>query len=500
MHYTILPEEMKQLEKDYMARTGVPGALLMEHAAQGILQQLCRMISTNSTVLFLCGPGNNGGDGYAAARLWQAQGGKSLIWELKQEETGDAGMNRRLALQMDLQPVRLSACPAELPFCHAVVDALFGTGLSRPITGIAAELIELVNKSDVPVLAVDIPSGLMGDSGLVPEGGSAIRAQATVTFHRIKQGLMQDEALKYTGRLILHPILIPKHEGNMPGMAVLEETDIPVILPPRPADAHKGTMGRLVILAGSAGMAGAAALCARAALRSGAGLTTLLCRESIWPILQALVPGATCRILPERQGRLLPEAADIVRSALMGADAAVIGCGLGQQEDLLPLLEQFRQADCPIVWDADALNLLSRHPELLPLKHEDIITPHPGEAARLCPAADRLQQLKALARECGCHVLLKGARSLMTDGQRTAVNPTGSPALAKGGSGDILSGVIGALMARQQAAEKHKLPFADTLSVLQAAAWLHGRAGERAAEQWGENGPLPEDIVDLIRI
>lgn len=468
MHYTISPEDMKLLETAYMKEYGVPGALLMEHAAQGVVAAMLRRVPQSARALFLCGPGNNGGDGYAAARLWQAQGGHAMIWEMTDTPAGDAGTNRRLALDAG---VRLTV-PDAINDCHIIVDALFGTGLARPVTGVAGEMIAVANCSGLPIIAVDIPSGLDGTTGRAP--GNAVRATETVTFHRIKTGLLLRDAPAYTGSITVHPILIPQDYGAAPGLAYMDEQDVAreagrSSLPPT---AHKGDMGTVLIFAGSPGMAGAAAMCARAAIRCGAGLTQLLLQDaSMLPILQALVPEATCTVLPEDPA----EAADAARAQLQRADAAVIGPGLGQKDSLLPLLREFARADLPVVWDADALNLLSAHPELLPLRHDAVATPHPGEAARLLGCTtqhitgDPLRALKQLHGVLGCFVMLKGARSLMTDGEKTCVNFSGSPLMAQGGSGDTLCGILAALLARnninyilntmQLAAAIHQLDF-----------------------------------------
>ncbi|MGN0753428.1 MAG: NAD(P)H-hydrate dehydratase [Aristaeellaceae bacterium] len=503
---TITPADMKALETRFMAENGVPGALLMEHAAMGVADAISRY-TDKGTVVFLCGPGNNGGDGYAAARLWKARGGKSHIVEVTAEVHGDALLNRKLAQIMRI-PIQDASEFEALPLCDVIVDALFGTGLSRAVEGYAGTLIHWANdRHDIfgtPIIAVDIPSGIDGTTGQVL-GYEAIRATETVTFHRIKQGLLLRHAPDYVGKITVQPILIPQDydDGDTPSFEILRPDDLcfgeRFV---RDATAHKGEFGRVVLFCGSRGMAGAAALCANAAMRTGAGLTTILCRESILPILQSLAPGAMCAPLPEKDGVLQPEAADIAREVLSRADAACIGCGLGQAPDLLPLLTLFAQAECPVVWDADALNLLARHGELPALKEADVITPHPGEAARLlgCTTAevtdDALSALQRLHARCGCTVLLKGARTLITDGERTFCNLYASPALAKGGSGDVLAGIITALMAR------HFRRW-ENLTGAKAAAYgalIHGLAGIRAAKRRGENCALPTDLVDCIRL
>ena len=508
MKFTITPSEMKALETRFMAENHVPGALLMEHAAMGICDAIARY-TDKGTAVFLCGPGNNGGDGYAAARLWAARGGKSHIIEITADVHGDALLNRNLAKLADI-PIRNEKDYGDTDIPDVIVDALFGTGFSRPAEGFAATLIHWANDhghyADVPVIAVDIPSGIDGTSGAVL-GWEAVRATETVTFHRIKQGLLLGNAPDYTGRITVQPILIPTDgdlDGSYTGLTILEPSDLASAILPRPQTCHKGDFGRVVLLCGSRGMAGATALCANAAMRTGAGLTTILCRESLLPILQTRAPGAMCAVLPERDGMLLPEAAEIARKALAKADAACIGCGLGQTSDVMPILRLFAKAECPVVWDADALNLLAKTDGILPLKESDVITPHPGEAARLLDCdvdevtGDTMTALDRLHDLCGCTVLLKGARSLITDGIHTYCNLHTSPALAKGGSGDALTGIITALLARRFP-EMYAAWF-DSVHAAAYGALIHGLAGIRAAKLRGENCTLPTDIVDCIRL
>lgn len=483
---TITPDEMKALEARYMADSRVPGALLMEHAAQGVVAALTRR-APGGRALFLCGPGNNGGDGYAAARLWQSAGGRAEILEVNVPSTADAVMNSTLAMNAG---VHVSEFTGELPEADVLVDALYGTGLSRPVRGDARDVIRMANASGKPIIAVDIPSGLHGLTGEIL--GEAIRATETVTFHRLKTGLLLRSGPSHAGKITVHPILIPSEYGGVGGLSVLTPDDLSLIHR-RAADAHKGDMGRVVILAGSPGMAGAAAFAASAALKTGAGLVTLLCRESILPTLQALAPGATCRVLPADPA----EAASLCAQALAGANAAVIGPGMGTDDALLPLAEAFRAANCPVVWDADALTLIARH-GLLPLKATAVVTPHPGEAARLMDIstssvlAQPLDALESLRRACGCTVLLKGARTLMADGSRTAANLYGTPAMAKGGSGDVLTGILAALLARRTGI--------DQLTLTQLAALIHGLAGIRAEAVHGENGVGPWELIGQIRL
>lgn len=493
MRTTITPAEMQRLERDYMEKTGIPGVLLMELAARAVTEAVRRHAAPGSAVLFLCGPGNNGGDGYAAARMWRMEGGVSLVWELSDRPKGDAAVNRTLLCLRGVTP----AAPGKaLPLgVSCVVDALFGTGLARPLSGEAERLARLCAASGLPVVAVDIPSGLNGETGA---GESAFQAAETVTFHRVKAGLLLGKGPAYTGRVTVADIGIPADWGDIPGMRLLTQADVRRLCPPRPALSHKGTFGRVVLLAGSTGMAGAAALCARACMRMGAGLTQVACRESIMPVIQTLAPCATCIPLPEEAGRLAPQASERLRQALQGAAAAAVGCGLGQSPDVMPLMDVLAEADCPVVWDADALNLLAAS-KAARRKPEDLLTPHPGEAARLLGwdmarvAAEPLAALQALQARWGGAVLLKGAVSLMTDGAHTAANANGSPALAKGGSGDVLTGVLAALLA-----QRLRLGL-DSLTALQLGAYLHGQAGCRAAEELGPTAANAWEVAERLR-
>ena len=500
---TITPDEMKSLETLFMSETGTPSILLMEHAAQGVAAAISRHAPKSARVLFLCGPSNNGGDGYAAARLWCSGGGQADVWEVTSAVRGDALTNRTLAL---LHGVRVlpSVDAVDVAEYAAVVDALYGTGLNHAIEGDAAILIHRLNDHpQIPVIAVDIPSGLDGTTGRAL-GADVVRAAETVTFHRIKQGLLLRQGVEYTGKITVQPILIRPGDDIDLGFDGLE-TLSPAALAPlfaRTPALHKGDCGRAVIFCGSRGMVGAAAFCANACIRAGAGLTTLLCRESLLPMLQVLAPGATCVPLPETNGLLTPQAARITRETLDKADAACIGCGCGLTPDVTMLLRVFAEADCPIVWDADALTLLATHDGILPLKEEDIITPHPGEAARLLEQHvefildEPLDALSRLHDLCGCCVLLKGARTLVSDGDATYISLYGTPALAKGGSGDVLSGILTALLC-----QRNRLSTSLSTSALAAyGVLIHALAGLRAEKRFGANCSTPQALIDVIRL
>ena len=330
---TITPDEMKRLEENYMNRTGTSAFQLMESAARHVADAVAELAGeAGGTVLCLCGPGSNGGDGLAAMRLLTASRPelRAVCWLLP-GTLNDAAEHQLRRLQAEapaVEVVRLTDDPLpSLPenVC-CFVDSLFGTGLSRPLTGTGLALCAMMNEHErVPTLAVDIPSGLDGTTGVIL--GCAVRADRTVTFHRPKPGLYRGYGLDFAGQVDVVSIGIPSDEGTSAGFDVLEPSDLRRLLPPRRHLSHKGTYGRVVLLAGSKGMAGAAAISTGAALRAGAGLVTVACPDNIWQIIQTLCPCATCLPLPEDD----PTSAFLLlEKALNQADSLGMGCGLGQ--------------------------------------------------------------------------------------------------------------------------------------------------------------------------
>ena len=408
---TITPDEMKRLEENYMNRTGTSALQLMESAARHVADAAAELAGeAGGTVLCLCGPGSNGGDGLAAMRLLTASRPelRAVCWLLP-GTLNDAAEHQLRRLQAEapaVEVVRLTDDPLpSLPenVC-CFVDSLFGTGLSRPLTGTALALCAMMNEHErVPTLAVDIPSGLDGTTGVIL--GCAVRADRTVTFHRPKPGLYRGYGLDFAGQVDVVSIGIPSDEGTSAGFDVLEPSDLRRLLPPRRHLSHKGTYGRVVLLAGSKGMAGAAAISAGAALRAGAGLVTVACPDNIWQIIQTLCPCATCLPLPEDD----PTSAFLLlEKALNQADCLGMGCGLGQgpwaQEMVRRVLGSLRRRQdsrpLPTVVDADALNLLSHSDEGYDLS-SCVRTPHPAEAARLlrCEVSQVLADQEAAARQ-----------------------------------------------------------------------------------------------------
>lgn len=505
---TILPAHMREMETLYMQNTGVTGLSLMETAAAHLAkkaQQLC----PSGDILCMVGSGNNGGDGLAAMRmlhtadpqrrlccvlLTPSPGGDAAhqLQRLRQEAPGVAVITAQQYLS---DPACISMQPA------LIIDALFGTGLSRPLEGDALHLVENINALRLQgcnVLAVDIPSGLCGATGAVL--GGAVHADHTLTFHRPKPGLYLGSGKDHAGAVDVASIGIPPEQDHMPGMLILPPEELPALFPPRLHNTHKGNYGRLMVIAGSPGMAGAAALCATAALRTGAGLVTILCPERILDTVQILCPCATAVPLPEDSSGAL----SIIKQSLTSADAAAVGCGMGQGRfaaDLLPrLLMHLRHLHIPTVLDADGLNLLARMPLSDAGYPGFVLTPHPAEAARLLKTdtpsvtSDPAAAALLLQQRYRCAVVLKGASDLICTPDGSAISPYGTPAMAKGGSGDVLTGIVGALLAARHAGSCSL----DTLTLLQAACALHGSAGEKAEAHLGPRSVLATDLCRFI--
>ena len=496
MQFLITPHQMRDMEKRYFAETGTKSIDLMERAAAAVCEAIVRRYGTDRLAFFACGPGGNGGDGYACARMYAQAGGRCALFSAAPPATADAIKNHELALAAGIREL----IPGDIHEPPDIwVDALYGTGLSRAPEGAAAALIRRMNEDREKgsrVVAVDIPSGLDG------ENGSAffpcVRADMTVAFQFAKTGHYLADGLDTCGAIEVADIGIPAgfFPGNM--SRLMERADALRMLPEKPRNAHKGSNGHLLIVAGSVGMAGAAAICALSALRSGAGLVTVACPASVVPILQTLAPCAIAAPLPEKWGAIAPDAVDELSEALKGKDAVVCGCGLTRR--VAPkILKLLMESGLPALFDADALNLIAFNPSLkAALCRHHLITPHPGEAARLLghgltnPLADALA-----LRDLGCQALLKGATTAIAVGEGVWLSASGCAGMAKGGAGDSLSGLAGGLMAQFAAADT-PMTGARLARCAATASELHGRAGEIAQTKRGVRGMTAMDIVEAL--
>lgn len=500
---TIAPAEMKRVEMRVMEHTSITGEALMQTAASHVAQAVSRICEGKTgKVVCICGAGNNGGDGLAAMRMLAEKEGlfQGECWMLPGKLSSDAQRELERLLQKTPQVkvrwLEKEKWPEAEPLC--VIDAMFGTGLARPLDGLALAMCRQVNQWDAPVVAVDIPSGLNGLTGEVM--GEAVQATETVTFHRPKTGLYLKDGPDCTGKITVADIGLRGPEAaaydDADGCSVLEKTDLSRLLPARRRNTHKGSYGKVLLFAGSRGMAGAAAISAMAALRTGAGLVCVACPENIVDTVQTLCPCATCLPLPQSVHAAWP----LLREKLLWADAVGAGCGLGMGEWAAKLLGEMQkwlsENGKPAVLDADALNLTAKGRTT---EFRCFVTPHPAEAARLLGSdpkqvmAEPEKAVQQLAKRYG-NAVLKGACSLLCDGDCMAINPYGTPAMAKGGSGDALTGILTALLAGR-AAGAYRM---SDLEVMQSACALHGLAGEMAAEHFGERAMLATDLCEWI--
>jgi len=483
MRRIIAPADMLRCEQAYFESSGVPSIEVMERAAAALRDAVLARHPGINKVYIACGPGGNGGDGYACARLLKDSGIEVRILEIGEAKSPDAIENRRRAAEKGI-PFGDDGAEPEL-----WLDCLFGTGLSRAPGGRAAETIERMNRSPAPVIACDIPSGLNGRTG---EGYEpCICAEATVSFQYAKYGQLLQDGLDMCGELIIADVGFPASAFPDALPELFEPADIRPLTPPRKRNCHKGSCGHLLIVAGSVGMAGAAALCARAALRSGVGLVTVACPAEIVPILQIHAPCALCLPLPQVEGCIAPDATEILKAALQGKSAVAVGCGLTREVDP-EILRILLSSGLKTVVDADALNIIAENPALRAmLRSHHVLTPHPGEAARLLGrrCSDPMADTQALA-ETGAVAVLKGASRVICSGRHTWISATGSCAMARGGSGDVLTGIIGALLAEPC----HRTAAESAL----IGCELHGLCGLAAAEKYGIRGANSADLIEML--
>ncbi|MBS3947937.1 MAG: NAD(P)H-hydrate dehydratase [Dethiobacter sp.] len=494
--------EMRLLDERATVEFGIPGIVLMENAGLRVAEAV-RHLWRCRRVTVLAGRGNNGGDGLVAARHLRREMAVS-IWLAAPPASyrGDALTNLTI-LQRLGHTCRVADSESsfadlarELSRTDLVVDALLGTGLTRQAESPYAEMIRLVNASGAPVLAVDIPSGVCADSGRV--SGEAIRADVTITFALPKRGLLLFPGATHAGRLEVADIGIPEQLLSSHAFVLLTKETVRRLLPDRPPDGHKGTFGRVLLVAGSPGMAGAVVLAARAVLRGGAGLVIAAVPRGIQQVVAVQAPEVITLALPEnRRGNIAPEALDLLRQHWPACQTVAVGPGLSDDEESgLVLAGILKDCLLPVALDAGALNLLARRPAaFLGRAAGTVLTPHPGEAARLlgCDTAtvqaDRPTAVRELAVRLQGVAVLKGAHTLITaPAGPIALNVTGNSGMASAGSGDVLTGLLAALLAQG-------LKPVDSARL---AVYLHGLAGDLAASARGEAGMVAGDIVEML--
>lgn len=486
----------RELDRRAMEEYGVPPMVLMERAGLAVFDAVTEMLDPGGRITVMSGRGNNGGDGFVVARHAQQHGFQVevLVAAEESELSLDAATQLSVARAQGIQPIFYDdprwQRRAECAGCRdLIVDAVLGTGVTGEVRGPALEAIRAINRSGVPVIAVDVPSGIHTDTG--EELGESVWAVRTVTFGLPKPFLFQGIGMEHAGQWTVAEIGLPNELlSQCTSARLLDQEWVASLIPERLIASHKGDHGHVLVVGGSRRMPGAAGLVARAALASGAGLVTLASVESVCDALAASVPECLLLPLPEENGAISPDAADLVLGEQSRFTAAVFGPGLTHGAGVSTFLDRvWHEWRLPCVADADALNAVS---EGVSLPSADcVLTPHPGEVSRLmqCSIAevqsDRFRTVQQVVERFDRTVLLKGAYSIVGQrGMPLAVNPTGNPGMASGGMGDVLSGVIAALLGQE-------IPSYCAAS---CGAYWHGLAGDICAAELGCVGFVATDV------
>lgn len=496
---------MQEVDRQAITEYGIPGLQLMENAGRCCAEEIIAEFGLKGRAVVLAGKGNNGGDGYVIARLLGRKGWNVTVIVLADcdQITGDAATNLEMLsgsiISYCTHEGRLSALHREEIFqADVIVDALLGTGLSSDVSGIYLEAIGLMNASGRPIVSVDIPSGIHGTTGRVL--GGAVRADLTVTFAFAKLGHVLYPGAEHSGRLVVADIGIPPQlMETVSGYDFLNEEAMRPMVHRRDRQAHKGYFGHCLIIAGSPGKTGAAALAANSAVRAGSGLVTLAAAESIHPVLEMKTTEVMTAPLPDSgSGHLTNSAFPAIETLLAGKDAVAIGPGLDRRPGTYALVQNLVESVAlPMVIDADGLNALAEDMTVLKRKKSKqiILTPHPGEMSRLLgtsiPDVEviRISTAQEFARNYSVFLVLKGARTIIASPDGTvAINGSGNPGMATGGMGDVLTGIIVSLLGQGYVAWD-----ACCLGV-----FLHGFAADMVAGEKGEIGINASDVLEKL--
>lgn len=489
MNKILSAHQSKEIDRLMIEELQIPGIVLMEQAATAVANAVCEMCEKNDRILCICGGGNNGGDGWAAARILLTRGYNVTVGATTLDLPRDAAANAAL-FSHTCHPTIVDASNIDGFFsanndAAVIIDALFGIGLSREPGGIYKNIIEHINDHSAKVVSVDIPSGVFCDNGHCTVG---VNADVCVTFQYTKLCHHLFPGRAHTGRLVLAPIGVLAEE---PASNVFLIDGFR--MPPRKADANKGSFGRLGIIAGSRGMSGAAVMSARAAISSGAGLTTVLTCGFTVGVLQNNISEVMARDISTDPNKLLDPKVSLVD--LSGFSAIAIGMGLGNDPSLFEFISKISKSNIPKVIDADALNILSADSGFT-FGDNTVVTPHPKEFSRLSGESigeilgDPINSAMAFAKARNTVVLLKGATTVVADGEKAYLITRGTPAMAKGGSGDVLSGIVGSFLAQGLPCEV----------AAYGAAYCAGAAGEAAAAEKGEYSPTANDTIRHLRV
>lgn len=503
----VTSEIMKKLDKITIEKYGVPGLTLMERAGRGAFDLLEKYFQNEIKrgIAIIAGGGNNGGDGFVVARYAREKGYRTEVFLLIEPEKlkGDALENfRRIEKDLKIENLDVSLNQSKLieKFRNfgCLVDAIFGTGFRGTVEGFYREIIEAMNKSRVKVLSIDVPSGLNPDTGNVL--GIAVKSDITATFGLPKLGQFMESAPEYTGKIEVVDIGIPQElvEKEKTEGEIFTLSDARKIIKPRCWNAHKGDFGHLLIIAGSPGKTGAAVLASDGALRSGSGLVTLAVPASLNPVFEVKTTEAmTIPVKDNSRGIFSEESLSDICKAMEGKDAVALGPGIGTHKNTSAFVEKLLEIiTVPVVIDADGLNCLANFPDRLKrLKIPVILTPHPGEMVRLSGEKiekikkDRIKSAMEFSKKYRCILLLKGALSVTADsGECWTINTTGNPGMATGGMGDVLTGVIGSLLAQG----------IEPYDSARLGAFVHGWSGDELAGEYGPFGYKAGEVADRI--
>lgn len=499
-------ENIKALEK-LTVEKGTSMSSLMAKAGNAVADTVIREYSPRGkNVVVLCGKGNNGGDGYVCANKLFDCGALVRVILVQGLPTTELALDAFNELYSAISVCDLSKDGKEAVFsfildADIIIDGIFGFGFKGAVRGDLTEVIESVNKSKAETISIDIPSGVCCDSGEVL--GEAVKADLTVTFSAIKPAFVSEPGKSFCGKISLASVGIDKDDikNCETDFGCLSPIEAKKLLIERKSDSNKGTYGRLVIICGSMGMVGACVMCAKGALRSGVGLVNIVVTKDIYPLLAVQLSEPIFTVLDFENLETKKKSFEKLTNALSNATAVVMGCGLGElAEKYVPLI--LENCVCPIVLDADALNYISLHMGLLENRNYPIIvTPHPGEMSRLTGKeiaeiqANRISTAIEFSKKYGVITLLKGSGTVICSPNKdnseeifTHINTSGNAGMAKGGSGDVLSGIIGALAAEGISPDKAAL----------LGAYVHGRAGDLAAKELSQTACLPTDFIEYL--
>lgn len=504
----VTAEQIKKLDENAIKGLGIPGIVLMENAALSVVDEITRDLGGvhNRNIVVFAGKGNNGGDAFAAARHLHIMGANVLviIAGKSTDISGDALVNLNILRNMKVKMVEVTdkadidMTASGLYISDAIIDGIFGTGLERNVEGLTFDIIETINKSGRYVVSIDVPSGLDGSTGRIM--GTCVRASKTVTFTFPKLGMVVAPGVFFCGNVVVRDIGIPPAAGLFEGPVIhlIEKSMVSGAADKRMPDTNKGDYGKVLVIAGSQGMTGAAALCASAAMRTGAGLVYPAVPKSLLAILEQKVTGPVFVPFEDRdKGTICKKGIGPVLEKMAEVDAAAVGPGLSTEKEAAEAVREILlECRVPVVIDADALNIISEDLHILKkVNTAAVVTPHPGEMAKLMGTSvrevqhNRIDMAREFSKRWEVITVLKGYRTVISDPEGNVyVNPTGNAGMATAGSGDVLTGMIAALLGRGY----------KPVDAAVSGVYLHGLAGDLAAAEKGEHGMIAGDVVEKI--